>query len=92
MVGVITKLSTTDTYPGRIIKYVLGIVSVQNNTIYGECSANRQLEETLDRLTAQVRAKGGDGAIGVRFVPIQNPDHQDVMSLIAYGTAVVFED
>ena len=96
MVGILTKLSTTDTYPGRTVKRVLGIASVQNNTIYGDCSSNRQLEDTLDQLTAQVRAKGGDGAVGIRFVPIRNPagcnpDHQGVMSLIAYGTAVVFE-
>ena len=91
MVGILTKLSTTDTYPGRTVKQVLGIASVQNNTLYGDCRSNRQLEDTLDKLTAQVRAKGGDGALGIRFVPIQNPDHQDVMSLIAYGTAVIFE-
>ncbi len=92
MVGILTKLSTTDTYPGRTVQRVLGIASVQNNTIYGEYSANRQMEETLDKLTAQVRAKGGDGAIGIRFIPIQNPNHQGVMSLIAYGTAVIFKD
>ncbi|MBN6741106.1 hypothetical protein JKG47_11295 [Acidithiobacillus sp. MC6.1] len=91
MVGILTKLSTTDTYPGRTVGRVLGIASVQNNTIYSDCISNRQLEDTLDKLTAQVRAKSGDGAIGIRFIPVQNPNHQDAMSLIAYGTAVLFE-
>ena len=44
MVGILTKLSTTESYPGRTVQRVLGIASVQNNTIYGEYSTNRQLE------------------------------------------------
>ncbi len=73
MVGILTKLSTTESYPGRTVQRVLGIASVQNNTIYGEYSTNRQLEETLDKLTAQVRAKGGMGPSAYGSYPSRTP-------------------
>ncbi len=79
-------ITTTSSITGHIIKKTLGLVIVVRE--YKISRPRKAVYEAINALITQAKARGADAIAGLR---INTSPGDQVMAVIAYGTAVELE-